>query len=103
MSIKINSTQESNSISSFSEGKFQASKSFSQDPKDNTEKPRELLVLTKKLPEVLYIFLGSLIIALLGLNFWFGFHLILLIPLFTVIAFLILLLTEFSEFHNLTI
>ena len=51
----------------------------------------------------LYIFLGCLIIALLGLNFWFGFHLILLIPLFTVIAFLILLLTEFSEIHNLSI
>ena len=52
---------------------------------------------------VLYILLGWLIIILLGLNFWFGFNLILLISLFAVIAFLLLVLTEFTEFHNLSI
>ena len=52
---------------------------------------------------VLYTFLGCLIVILIGLNFWFGFHLLFLISLFAVIAFFILVLTEFSEFHNLSI
>ena len=52
---------------------------------------------------VVYLLLGCLIIALIGVNFWFGFHLLLLIALLAVIALLVLLLTEFSEFHNLSI
>ena len=52
---------------------------------------------------VVYVFLGCLIVILIGANFWFGFHLLLLIALLAVIALLVLLLTEFSEFHNLTI
>ena len=49
---------------------------------------------------VVYTFLGCLIVLLIGLNFWFGFHLLLLIALLAVIALLVLLLTEFSEFHS---
>jgi Flp pilus assembly protein TadB len=52
---------------------------------------------------VVYIFLGCLIIILLGLNFWFGFHLLFLIALLSVIALLVLVLTEFSEFHNISV
>ena len=52
---------------------------------------------------IVYTFLGCLIIVLIGVNFWFGFHLLLLIALLAVIALLVLLLTEFSEYHNLII
>ena len=48
---------------------------------------------------IIYICLGILIISLIGLNFWFGFHLLFLIALLSVIGLLILVLTEFSEFH----
>ena len=51
---------------------------------------------------MIYIFLGCLIIFLLGLNFWFGFHLLFLIALFSAIALLVLVLTEFNEYQNLS-
>ena len=46
---------------------------------------------------IIYICLGILIILLIGLNFWFGFHLLFLIALLSVIGLLILVFTGLSK------
>ena len=48
----------------------------------------------------IYSFLGFLIIVMIGLNFWFGFHLLFFIGLLAVIALFSCVLTEFNDFHN---
>ena len=48
----------------------------------------------------LYSSLGGLIIIMIGLNFWFGFHLLFFIGLLAVIALFGCILTEFNDFHN---
>ena len=48
----------------------------------------------------LYTSLGGLIIIMIGLNFWFGFHLLFFIGLLAVIALFGCILTEFNDFHN---
>ena len=47
-----------------------------------------------------YSSLGVLIIIMIGLNFWFGFHLLFFIGLLAVIALFACILTEFNDFHN---
>ena len=48
----------------------------------------------------IYSFLGVLIVIMIGLNFWFGFHLLFFIGLLAVIALFSCVLTEFNDFHN---
>ena len=48
----------------------------------------------------LYSSLGGLIIIMIGLNFWFGFHLLFFVGLLAVIALFGCILTEFNDFHN---
>ena len=48
----------------------------------------------------LYSSLGVLIIIMIGLNFWFGFHLLFFVGLLAVIALFGCILTEFNDFHN---
>ena len=48
----------------------------------------------------IYSFLAVLIVIMIGLNFWFGFHLLFFIGLLAVIALFSCVLTEFNDFHN---
>ena len=81
---------------------------------DPEPRPKKIVNIVKKAPEAVphesscispffvavYSGLGALIIIMIGLNFWFGFHLLFFVGLLAVIALFACILTEFNDFHN---
>ena len=81
---------------------------------DPAEPPKKVINVVKKGPEAVpheascispffvgvYFSLGALIVIMIGLNFWFGFHLLFFVGLLAVIALFACILTEFNDFHN---